>query len=80
MRFPNVDPTNNHAERSLRPSVIFRKITFGNRSQTGTAIHSILSSLIQTALRQKINPIDFLQTLLLKNTATAQAALYNNSS
>jgi len=80
LKFPNVDPTNNHAERSLRPSVIFRKMCFGNRSQIGASIHSILSSLIQTAIRQKVDPIHFLQTLILKDTPTAQHALFNDSS
>jgi len=75
-----VHPTNNHAERSLRPSVISRKITFGNRSQSGAGNHSVLMSLIQTALRQTIDPIAFLQCLILQKTATAQAKLYNNSS
>ena len=28
---PLVEPTNNRAERQLRPNVILRKITFGNR-------------------------------------------------
>ena len=30
---PEVEPTNNRAERGLRPSVIMRKIMFGNRSE-----------------------------------------------
>ncbi len=80
LRFPNVDPTNNHAERSLHPSVIFRKITFGNRSDKGAHIHSVVSSLIHTAQRQNTDPRQFLQTLILKNTPTAQQALYKNSS
>jgi hypothetical protein len=42
--------------------------------------HSILPSLVQTARRQGVHPRNFLQTLLTADTATAQAALYNNSS
>lgn len=77
---PDVEPTNNHAERSLRPSVILRKITFGNRSAAGARTHGVLTSLIHTAHRQSVHPIRFLRTLILAPTATAQAALYNNSS
>ena len=44
-----------HAEQQIRPDVIFRKITFGNRSQKGAANHSILQSIIQTA---RLNGID----------------------
>lgn len=44
-----VEPTNNAAERALRPAVIARKLSAGNRSPTGSATHSILASLAQTA-------------------------------
>jgi transposase len=80
LRRPGVPPTNNHAEQSLRPLVIFRKICFGTRSDTGLKTHSILPSLVQTARRQGVHPREFLQTLLTADTTTAQAALYNNSS
>jgi hypothetical protein len=32
-----VEPTNNRAVRQLRPMVIMRKVTFGNRSSSGTS-------------------------------------------
>jgi transposase len=80
LRRPGVPPTNNLAEQSLRHLVIFRKICFGTRSETGLKTHSILPSLVQTARRQGVHPRKFLQTLLTADTATAQAALYNNSS
>jgi len=80
LRRPGVPPTNNHAEQSLRHLVIFRKICFGTRSQSGLKTHSILPSLVQTARRQGNHPREFLQTLLTADTTTAQAALYNNSS
>jgi len=80
LRRPGVPPTNNHAEQSLRHLVIFRKICFGSRSESGLKTHSILPSLLQTARRQGVPPREFLQILLTAHTATAQAALYNNSS
>jgi transposase len=80
LRRPGVPPTNNHAEQSLRHLVIFRKICFGTRSESGLKTHSILPSLVQTARRQGVHPRKFLQTLLTADTPTAQAALYNNSS
>ncbi len=42
--------------------------------------HSVLPSLVQTARRQGVLPLAFLQTLLTANTAKAQAALFYNSS
>ena len=80
LRRPGVPPTNNLAEQSLRHLVIFRKICFGTRSDSGLKTHSILPSLVQTARRQGVFPREFLETLLTADTATAQAALYNNSS
>lgn len=47
-----VQPTNNAAERALRPAVIVRKISAGNRSQTGARTHAVLTSLIQTCCQQ----------------------------
>ena len=80
LRIPGVPPTNNQAEQSLRYLVIFRKVCFGTRSQSGLETHSLLPSLVHTAIRQGIHPREFLQTLLTADTASAQKALYNNSS
>ncbi len=80
LRIPGVPPTNNHAEQSLRHMVIFRKVCFGTRSDKGIHAHSIIPSLVQTARRQGIHPREFLHILHAADTATAQAALYNNSS
>ena len=80
LRHPGVQPTNNQAEQSIRFLVIFRKLMFGTRSQSGLRTHSVLPSLVLTALRQGRNPRAFLQTLLTSDTAQAQAALYCNSS
>lgn len=43
-----VQPTNNAAERALRPAVIARKLSAGNRTPQGAKNHSILASVIQT--------------------------------
>jgi transposase len=80
LRIPGVPPTNNHAEQSLRKMVIFRKVCFATRSEKGLKTHSIIPSLVQTAKRQGVHPLSFLKTLLTADSATAQAALYNNSS
>jgi transposase len=78
-RRPNVPPTNNQAERSLRPLVIMRKVIQGTRSDKGLENHSVLRSLFETARRQGKKPHQFFLTLLTKATAQAQAALYRKS-
>jgi hypothetical protein len=55
-----VDYHNNHAEQQIRPNVILRKITYGNRSMSGVINHNVLTSIIQTA---KMNGVDVIDTL-----------------
>jgi hypothetical protein len=80
LKYPEVQPTNNQAEQSLRNMVIFRKICFGTRSAQGSYSHSVLPSLLMTAKRQGKHPLTFFQTLFTSDTSSAQAALYNDSS
>lgn len=80
LKYPDVEPTNNQAEQSLRNLVIFRKICFGTRSADGSRSHSVLPSLVLTAKRQNQHLLKFLQTLFTSATATAQKALFNNTS
>jgi transposase len=48
---PRVPPTNNLAERALRPLVILRKITFGHRSQCGAQHMAKIITVKETAKR-----------------------------
>lgn len=50
-----VAPTNNAAERELRPAVIIRKTNGCNRSPAGATAHSILSSIIRTCEKQGLD-------------------------
>jgi len=77
-RRPQVPPTNNQAERSLRPLVIMRKVVQGTRSEKGLENHSVLRSLFETARRQGKKPHEFFLALLTKSTTQAQGALYRH--
>jgi transposase len=55
-----VEPTNNAAERGIRPAVQWRKICFGNRSDDGAVITSRLLTVTRTCWLQKRNPLEFL--------------------
>ena len=55
IHFPGAAWHNNLAERSLRPMVIHRKISFGNRTPHGALTNAILASVIETARRQEID-------------------------
>ena len=54
----DVDPDNNRAERPIRPAVVTRKISGGNRSPKGTEALGIITSLIQTC---KLQDRDFVE-------------------
>jgi len=48
----DVEPTNNAAERALRPAVIYRKLSYGVQSQRGALCQSRLLT-VTTALKQQ---------------------------
>lgn len=47
-----VDPTNNQAERQLRPAVIVRKLSCGNKTDSGARTFEVLASLAATCAQQ----------------------------
>jgi transposase len=61
---PDVPPTNNAAERSLRHLVIARKISGGTRSARGTTTKMTLQSLLGTWRLREINPFTAMIDLL----------------
>jgi hypothetical protein len=62
---------NNHAERSIRPAVILRKNSYGNRSQRGADCQAIFMSVFRTLKQRGHDPIrttiDALTTYLTTN-------------
>lgn len=62
---PAVPPTNNAAERSLRPLVISRKVSGGTRSDAGTQTKMTLASLFGTWRAQGMNPYHACRDLLV---------------
>ena len=61
--YPEVPPTNNHAERMLRPAVIVRKIGGCNKTLLGALVHGILSSLIVSCHQQGKRFLDLVRRL-----------------
>lgn len=48
---------NNHAERSIRPAVILRKNSYGNRSQRGADCQAVLMSVFRTLKQRGHDPM-----------------------
>lgn len=63
---PEIDSTNNRAERGLRHAVVIRKISNGSRSKDGAETTANLLSVLQTAKLQSSNPMNFMSNLLYK--------------
>ena len=59
----DVDPTNNVAERALRPSVIHRKVMGCFRSQWGAEAFAALASVIDTAELSGVHAFSAIQSL-----------------
>lgn len=70
-----VDATNWRAEQALRPAVVNRKVSGGNRSERGAETQEILSSVVQTARLRDLDPRDVLVELLRSPQPTVSPAL-----
>jgi len=50
--------TINHAERTIRPAVIIRKNSYGNRSERGADCQAVLMSIFHTLKQRGHDPIN----------------------
>jgi len=61
---PGVEPTNNRAERALRPHVILRKILSTLRNDKGTSIHERIMTTPATLGQKRLDKLRMLTTKL----------------
>jgi transposase len=59
-RVEGVEPTNNGAERALRPTVLWRKGSFGSESEAGSRFAERLLTVVATCRQQGRGLLDFL--------------------
>ena len=55
-----VEPTNNAAERSLRPGVLWRKGSFGTQSEEGSRFVESMMTVVTTLKQQQRNVLEYL--------------------
>ncbi len=65
---------NNACERALRPSVIFRKVTNGFRSEWGAHTYAAFRSVVSTAKVNGRSVLDDLRAVLATASAREAAA------
>ncbi|HSC69931.1 MAG TPA: transposase, partial [Candidatus Methylomirabilis sp.] len=59
VRLPGVEPTNNAAERALRPGVLWRKGSFGSHSPAGSRFAERMLTVAATLKQQRRNVVDY---------------------
>jgi transposase len=69
VRHPGVEPTNNAAERAIRPGVLWRKGSFGTHSPEGSRFVEAMMTVMATLKQQHRNVLDYL-------TAACEATLH----
>lgn len=60
---PGVEPTNNRAERALRPAVIARKVSQCSKTWEGAEAFAAFTSVVRTLVRQGASPVEGLYRL-----------------
>ena len=60
VRAEGVEPTNNAAERALRPAVLWRRRSFGCHSEEGCRFVERMLTVVQTLRLQERQVIDYL--------------------
>ncbi len=55
-----VEPTNNTAERSIRPGVLWRKGSFGTQSEAGSRFVESMMTVVSTLKQQQRNVLEYL--------------------
>ena len=74
-----VDATNWRAEQALRPAVVNRKVSGGNRSARGADTQQILTSVLRTAHQRQLDPTQVLVDLLHAPQPTVSRTLVPSS-
>ncbi len=69
----SVSPTNNGAERALRPCAIYRKITNGFRSQWAATLYADTRSAVETGRRRRVRAIEAIRITLAGNSIPSLA-------
>lgn len=69
LRHDGVEPTNNASERALRHAVIWRKLSFGTQSASGSRFVETMLTVIETCRQQHRNTFAFLTDALTAHLA-----------
>jgi hypothetical protein len=68
-----IEPTNNAAERAIRPAVLWKKRSFGVESDRGARYAESMLSIWMTCRCNGVNPVKFLNELVCNSRSNAPA-------
>ena len=57
----DVEPTNNSAERAIRPAVLWKKNSFGSQSENGSLFVARVLTVVSSLRAQNRNVLDFIR-------------------
>lgn len=60
-----VEPTNNAAERAIRPAVLWRRTSFGSQTQAGSTFVARMLTVVTTLKSQQRNVLDYMTCALI---------------
>ena len=63
----DVEPTNNAAERAIRPAVIWRRTSFGSQTSAGSVFVARMLTVLTTLKSQKRNVVEFMVQSVIAN-------------
>jgi hypothetical protein len=66
-----VEPTNNAAERAIRPAVLWRRTSFGTQSQAGSHFVARMLTVVTTLRSQQRNVLEYMTAAIRAARATA---------
>jgi transposase len=62
VRVEGLEPTNNRAERQLRPAVLWRKVSCGTQSERGSRFVASMLTVLMSCQQQQRNVLAYLTT------------------
>jgi hypothetical protein len=80
VRVEGLEPTNNAAERAIRPAVLWRRVSFGSQSEAGSLFVARMLTVVTSLRSQNRNVLEFMtEAILASRRGTSSPSLLPQS-
>jgi len=80
VRVEGLEPTNNAAERAIRPAVLWRRVSFGSQSEAGSLFVARMLTVVTSLRSQNRNVLEFMtEAILAARRGTSSPSLLPQS-